>query len=44
MVNNLKDIKKIDGHLPLLSLLNGRKVLQKRKLDDNTNLNQVLLL
>jgi len=43
VVNSLKDIKKIAGHMPILELLNGTCILKKRKVEDSND-TQVQLL
>lgn len=41
VVNSLKDIKKIAGHMPILELLNGTCTLRKRKIEDSSNDTQI---
>lgn len=40
IVNNMEDIKKIAGHMPLLTLINGTKKF-KKKIEEIVSSNQV---
>jgi len=44
MVNSLKDLRKIAGHMPTLELLNGTRLLKKRKIEDPSETQVQLLL
>lgn len=35
-VNSLKDVRKIDGHMSLLKVLNGTCLLKKRKVEKDS--------
>lgn len=37
VVTDLKDLKKIDGHMSLLSVLKGTQILKKRKIEDSSD-------